>query len=285
MKFLSTPLFALSLAACDNASLAQSVSKTAEPSTAAQRGDGRPYELLGTAVFDILDPASGRTYQLFIDLPKSYQDDSSRHYPVVYVTDVDFGFPMLRLIGRRINLVKPRVEEFILVGLSYAKGESGQQSRRRDYTLSANGPSDAPPGEVHGGGAAYRDYLKSEVMPYVDRYFRTAAGRNYLVGHSYDGLLGAQILVTEPDMFAGYVLGSPSFFGSTSARFSSSSNTTQPGTKIFQRRSTNISASLRRRGKAIAAFTRNSTWWQTIVGLPSSLPTAAIPIFPSNPRY
>ena len=33
-----------------------------------------------------------------------------------------------------------------------------------------------------------------------------------LLGHSYGGLLGAQILFTEPELFSAYVLGSPSFW-------------------------------------------------------------------------
>ena len=32
------------------------------------------------------------------------------------------------------------------------------------------------------------------------------------VGHSYGGLLGAQILLTQPEMFDGYVIGSPSLW-------------------------------------------------------------------------
>jgi len=33
-----------------------------------------------------------------------------------------------------------------------------------------------------------------------------------LLGHSYGGLLGAQILFSDPAMFSGYVLGSPSLW-------------------------------------------------------------------------
>ncbi|MFN7022777.1 MAG: hypothetical protein ACK4WH_15850, partial [Phycisphaerales bacterium] len=43
-----------------------------------------------------------------------------------------------------LNVERPTVEEFILIGLSYAKGEGGMQSRRRDYTPTPNGPNTAP---------------------------------------------------------------------------------------------------------------------------------------------
>lgn len=177
-----------------------------------QRGDGQAYEILGTQVFDVPDPASGIPYQVFVSLPSSYGEDSSRTYPTVYVTDADYGFPMLRLIGRRMNGEGPRVEEFILVGLSYGKGQDGMESRRRDYTPTPNGPVGAPADARHGESLRYRDYLRDTVMPFIDGKLRTRPDRRIYVGHSYGGLLGAQILMTDPAMFSGYVLGSPSFW-------------------------------------------------------------------------
>ncbi|QIG53245.1 alpha/beta hydrolase [Altererythrobacter sp. BO-6] len=178
----------------------------------AQRGEGAPYELLGTQVFDLSDPASGLTYQVFVSLPPSYGESAARTYPAVYVTDADYGFPMLRLIGRRMNGAGPRVEEFILIGLSYEKGQDSMASRRRDYTPTPNGASDAPKDARHGESLRYRDYLRDTVIPFVEGRFRAAPDRRVYVGHSYGGLLGAQILMTAPEMFSGYVLGSPSFW-------------------------------------------------------------------------
>ena len=177
-----------------------------------QRGEGRPYELLGTQVFDVPDPASGIAYQVFVSLPPSYAAQPERRYPVIYVTDADYGFPMLRVIGRRMNGEGPRIEEFILVGLSYGKGEDPMASRRRDYTPTGKGASGAPAGAVHGQSLRYRDYLREAVLPFVEARFRAMPERRVYVGHSYGGLLGAQILMTQPDMFSGYVLGSPSFW-------------------------------------------------------------------------
>ena len=178
----------------------------------AQRGGGAPYEILGTEVHDLTDAGRGIPYQVFISLPPSYGDDPQRRYPVVYVTDADYGFPMLRLIGRRMNGAGPKVEEFILVGLSYATGEDSMASRRRDYTPTERGASDAPADARHGEALAYRDFLRDTVFAFVDSKWRTDPSRRMYVGHSYGGLLGAQILLTQPDMFNGYVLGSPSLW-------------------------------------------------------------------------
>ena len=158
------------------------------------------------------DPVSRRGYQVFVALPPSYAKEPQRLYPVLYVTDADYAFPVLRQISRRLNLDGPKVEEFILVGLSYAKGEDGAVSRRRDYTPTPNGPSTAPSGAIHGQGQAYQTYLRDQVKPFVAQRYRTDPARALFLGHSYGSLLGAQILFTEPGLFSGYILGSPSLW-------------------------------------------------------------------------
>ncbi|AJA09158.1 esterase family protein 1 [Sphingopyxis fribergensis] len=177
-----------------------------------QEGEGKPYALLGSEVWDVPDPVSGRVYQVFVSFPSSYGKDPQRVYPVLYVTDADYAFPVVRQIARRLNVEGPKVQEFILVGLSYAKGDDPVQSRRRDYTPTAEGPSDAPTDAVHGGGAAYQTYLRDQVLPFVARRYRTDPRQKLFLGHSYGALLGTQILFTEPEMFSGYILGSPSLW-------------------------------------------------------------------------
>lgn len=177
-----------------------------------QPGEGRPYEIADSEVWDVPDPASRRGYQVFVALPPSYAKEPQRRYPVLYVTDADYAFPIIRQINRRLNLDGPKVEEFILVGLSYAKGEDGAVSRRRDYTPTPNGPSTAPAGAIHGQGQAYQAYLRDQVKPFIAARYRTDTARALFLGHSYGSLLGAQILFTEPDLFSGYILGSPSLW-------------------------------------------------------------------------
>ncbi len=173
--------------------------------------DGSPYVLQGTQVWAVPDPVSGRDYEVFVSLPASYATSPNRRYPVLYVTDADYAFPIIRQIARRVNLNGPVVEEFILVGLSYAKGDNPVASRNRDYTPTPRGPSSAS-SMLHGEGPAYQAYLKTQVLPFIEDRFRADPAQRVLLGHSYGGLLGAQIMFTEPDLFKAYVLGSPSFW-------------------------------------------------------------------------
>jgi predicted alpha/beta superfamily hydrolase len=182
------------------------------PAARTQIGGGRSYQLLGTEVWDVLDPISGRVYQVYVSLPASYEKSPNRRYPVLFATDAGYAFPIVREIARRVNLEGPKVEEFILVGLSYANGEDGTRSRNRDYTPTVNGPRSAPAGSVHGQGRAYQTYLRDRVKPFIAQRYRTDPRKAVFLGHSYGGLLGAQILFTDPTMFSDYLLGSPSFW-------------------------------------------------------------------------
>ncbi len=207
---LAMVLIAGSLAAA----CAQKADASASASAAAPveaRTEGAPYVLAGTQVWTVPDPVSGRDYEVFVSLPASYATSPARRYPVLYVTDADYAFPIIRQIARRVNLEGPAVEEFILVGLSYARGDNGTMSRNRDYTPTPNGPRSAPAGP-HGQGPAYQTYLKTQALPFIEKRFRADPARRVLLGHSYGGLLGAQILFTDPTLFHAYILGSPSFW-------------------------------------------------------------------------
>ena len=124
---LGLALVAGALMACSERADAQSSSTPDTPT------EGAPYVLTGTQVWSVPDPVSGRDYQVFISLPAGYEADTQRRYPVVYVTDADYAFPIIRQIARRVNLNEPMVEEFILVGLSYSRGDSPIVSRNRDF--------------------------------------------------------------------------------------------------------------------------------------------------------
>lgn len=214
-KQLSKPLLIASslalLAGCTTIpkkEMSKPENKLVDNKAPAQHGDGKPFELLGTQVWDVPDPVSGRTYQLFVSLPSSYARNPDKQYPVLYMTDAYYTFPVIYSINRRIS----GVQDFILVGISYNKGEDGGLSRRRDYTPTASGAYGAPPGAVYGGAKEYRTYIRNEIFPFIESKFRADKSKRIYAGHSYGGLFGAQILLNEPDMFSGYILGSPSLW-------------------------------------------------------------------------
>lgn len=174
-----------------------------------------PYVLANTEVRDVRANTLGRDYQVFVALPDSYAT-SKRAYPVVFVVDADYAFPVVRNIASRLSR-HAGMEEAIVVGLSYAKGDGAVFSRRRDYTPTtprkhaylSDMPGRAP---AFGEASAYGRYLTGEVFPVIARHYRADMHRKIFVGHSYGSLLGLQMMLDAPRSFEHYILGSPSLW-------------------------------------------------------------------------
>ncbi|TVP15043.1 alpha/beta hydrolase [Shewanella sp. KCT] len=162
-------------------------------------------EIPRTAVFELTDPVSKRIYPLWVKLPRSYQADSTRHYPVVYVSDAPYAFQIVSGMTR-FPMNSGKMREAIIVGLSYAKGDKGPQSRVRDYTPF----NDSSWKLATGGASRYADYLETQVLPFMAEHYRVDDKERIFVGNSLGGLLGAYLLLEKPNLFDNYVLGSPS---------------------------------------------------------------------------
>lgn len=178
-------------------------------------GADAPYQLDATEVRDIHARALHRDYRLLVALPDSYAG-STRRYPVLFVTDADYAFPLVRSIVQRLSR-HAGTEEVIVVGLSYARGDSGMHSRRRDYTPSTprgHGYRAVMPGRapVFGEAAAYGRFIADEVFPAIASRYRADMRRKVFVGHSYGSLLGLELLLSRPTTFEHYILGSPSLW-------------------------------------------------------------------------
>ena len=176
-----------------------------------------PYILANTEVRDIHATALNRDYQILVSLPVDYAAHPQRSYPVLFVTDADYAFPLIRSIAKRVGDHGEALQDFILVGLSYAKGDTPRYSRNRDYTPTANGPngpenvSDVPGRPfIYGQGTAYQAFVKNEVFPLVAKTYRADMSRKIYAGHSYGGLFGMDVLFSDPEMFDAYIIGSPS---------------------------------------------------------------------------
>ncbi len=173
------------------------------------------YVLENTEVRDIRAPALKRDYQLYVALPDSYRQGNKR-YPVLFVTDANYAFPVVRNIAQRLNK-HAGMEEVIVVGLSYANGDGGVYSRRRDYTPTTprkhDYRSDMPGRQpAFGEAKAYGQFISGEVFPFIASNYRVNMQRKVFIGHSYGSLLGLQFLLTEPRTFEHYILGSPSLW-------------------------------------------------------------------------
>lgn len=174
------------------------------------------YELPSTEVHRIEAKALGRAYDVVAWLPPSYASSPQRRYPVLFTTDSPQSLPLIIGLHRRLRASEKGLEDAIIVGLGYAAGDDGTHSRRRDYTPTPHGDIDAEPTSAkpveYGQAEGYRLHLRNEVFPFLESRYRIDPARRIYAGHSYGGLFGTHVLLSEPEMFEKYILISPSLW-------------------------------------------------------------------------
>jgi predicted alpha/beta superfamily hydrolase len=166
--------------------------------------DIKSFEIPRSSVVDIKDPSSDRVYPIFIKLPSSYRSNSDKSYPVIYLTDAWYSFQIVSGASR-FPMNSGKMQEAIIVGISYSKGSRGPSSRIRDYTHIENTSWKYQTGKAK----EHVNFIEKSVFSYIEKNYRVSDSRTY-VGNSLGGLLGAYILFTKPSMFNNYILGSPS---------------------------------------------------------------------------
>jgi predicted alpha/beta superfamily hydrolase len=145
-------------------------------------------------------------YKFLISLPASYSS-STKTYPVCYVLDGQWDFSTV--VSSYWNLrYDGMVPEVIIVGLTYDGVNAKYESlRAHDYT-----PTAAPQLQGSGGGDAYIDVLRKEVIPFIDKEYRTNKVDRSIIGTSLGGLFTYYVMLKAPELFNGYVPINPSLW-------------------------------------------------------------------------
>jgi predicted alpha/beta superfamily hydrolase/CubicO group peptidase (beta-lactamase class C family) len=109
------------------------------------------------------------------------------------------------------------LEDIILVGISWQldinedlKKERGVHvSRFRDYSISKHSDSKTQNKYQLGQANKHLDFIRNDVIKYVEKTYRTNPNSRTYFGYSLGGEFGAYILMTQPDTFNNYIIGSP----------------------------------------------------------------------------
>ncbi|WP_297337872.1 alpha/beta hydrolase-fold protein [Algoriphagus sp.] len=143
--------------------------------------------------------------EYWVNLPDSYHLAESAHktYPILILLDGHLHF---RSITGIVNYMSAdaygsrTIPEMIVVGIR-------SRDRERDYTpdkivtVRANNT---------GGGNRFLGFLEEELIPELDRTYRTAPYR-ILFGHSLGGLLATHAFMKEKTLFNAFIAVDPSF--------------------------------------------------------------------------
>ena len=172
----------------------------------------KPYKIYNSEVFSIKSDIIGKEYKIYVKLPKSYKK-SDKSYPILMLTDANYSFPLVSSIYRRLS---SKVDPFIIIGISYAKGEHFGTSRTRDYTptYSPNEPNGYTKESRLSSGQAdkFIDFMTNQLMVTLQNKYRIDASKKVFAGHSLGGLLANYMVVSKPESFDYYLSGSPSLW-------------------------------------------------------------------------
>ncbi|MCW2812412.1 MAG: alpha/beta hydrolase [Friedmanniella sp.] len=163
-----------------------------------------PVVILDSESHVIWSEVVGDHYQLSVWLPPSYRTSTSR-YPVLFALDAPVSFGVAAH-GTLISIYGELVPEVIVVGVGQpvASAYEWGPTRARDYNL-------APvPGDVNSGhGAAFAECLRTQIVPFVDREYRTDTSDRGLWGHSSGGALALSLLLQRPGLVHRVIATSP----------------------------------------------------------------------------
>ncbi len=153
--------------------------------------------------FTIDSKILSETRRLNVYLPPGYTDNGDTRFPVLYMPDGGMAEDFPHVTDTVKSLVKEgAMRPFIVVGIENTE-------RRRDLTGPTEVESDKKIAPHVGGSAAFRKFIREELMPQVrSRYNPT--GETAIVGESLAGLFIVETFLLEPDLFDTYIAIDPS---------------------------------------------------------------------------
>ena len=177
--------------------------------TAFAQGDGargaQAAPLTIGETFTIDSKALGETRRINVYLPPPCTEPADARCPVLYMPDGGIGEDFLHVAGLvQVSVGNGTMRPFVLVGIENTQ-------RRRDLTGPTQNAEDRKIAPQVGGSAAFRRFVRSELMPAVKARYRTR-DETAIIGESLAGLFVVETLLTEPDLFDTYIAFDPSLW-------------------------------------------------------------------------
>lgn len=198
-----------------------------------------PHVVGDLRLHDFHSEVFGNTRKLRVLLPPGYTQrvNSHRRYPVLYLNDGQ------NLFDATVSVFNPHewqvdetvdrltrageIEPIIIVGIDNA-GRSGRANELLPYPDAFLSPPLPNP-----QGAKYPEFLIDEVIPFVNKHYRTKTGAAHtgLGGSSYGALAALFAVTARPGRFGRLLIESPSLYVNDGEIFK-----TRPGVRGWPRR-------------------------------------------------
>lgn len=139
---------------------------------------------------------------LEIVLPQDYAQNAATRYDATYVTDGEWNTQIVTNISRFLEIQFIPANIIVSMPNTYKEGKN---MRDRDLTPTRNKML-----EISGGADKYFAFIKTELMPYINKKYRST-GQNTLFGGSFGGVYAMYSLLKDPHLFQSYLIADPAF--------------------------------------------------------------------------
>ncbi|MFO7719037.1 MAG: alpha/beta hydrolase-fold protein [Gillisia sp.] len=164
---------------------------------------------------EIASSKLGKERQIKIQLPRNYEQNKEKSYPIIIVLDGDYLFEP---VAGNIDYYSywEDIPEMIVVGIN----QSTTRESDAYYDETTFLPSDT--------GAAFFEFIGMELLPFLDSNYRTGTFR-VIVGHDFTSNFINYYLLKETPLFRGYINLSPDLAPEMANRITASlEKTTEP---------------------------------------------------------
>lgn len=168
--------------------------------------------LTQTQQFLLRDESTGREYLVRVAEPTK-QSPTGTKPPVIYVLDGNWYFGLATDIARMLPIGTSTPPAYV-VAIGYTASDFDSVVTNREHDLMYGRFADRP--EVGGGGAAFQSFLLNDLRPFIEGKYGADRDHAYIAGQSLGGQFVANLLISRPDSFAGYLIGSPSLWANSS---------------------------------------------------------------------
>jgi predicted alpha/beta superfamily hydrolase len=169
------------------------------------RADEKSVPLVLGESFTIESKVLGETRRINVYRPPGLPESAAAKLPVLYMPDGGMAEDFLHIAGLvQVGASNATMRPFLLVGIENTE-------RRRDLTGPTGNAQDKTIAPRVGGSAAFRKFLREELMPQVKSRYRTSDERA-IVGESLAGLFVVETFLLEPDLFDTYIAIDPSLW-------------------------------------------------------------------------
>lgn len=147
--------------------------------------------------------AVGRTFHVYVRFPEGMDAQAATRYPVVYLLDGDSLFPILAA-NHLFLTYDDGLPEAIVVGIAYGGFEPAVNKRGYDFSAPATDARDD-----QGGADRFLAFLRSELLPHVERRYPVDPDKRVLFGQSRGGHFVLYSAMVDPDLFWGRIASNP----------------------------------------------------------------------------